>query len=203
MGHSWGGVVMLAAAAARPLDVSALVVLDSGHFDYADRPGTHPEWSLEERVAATAADQPTYADHTDLVRQVQADVRRPLTEAYIAGLGPAMRETASGALAPVAEPSTRAAAQHGMVSERSLDRWSALADADVPALLLLATEPEAVRLRNEKGERAVHARHPGVDTRALPGWGHDLIGDGGPALARIIGDWLVPALSPPRPPAAG
>src|SRR4249919_3196848 len=37
MGHSWGGVVMLAAAAGRPVDVAALVLLDSGQHDYADR----------------------------------------------------------------------------------------------------------------------------------------------------------------------
>ena len=203
MGHSWGGVVMLAAAAARPRGVSALVVLDSGHFDYAGRPGTHPEWSLDERVAATTADQPTYRDRTDLLRQVQDDLRRPMSEAYVAGLGPALRETASGSLVPVAELRTRAAAQHGMIDERSLSRWSTLSDADVPALLLLATEPEPIRLWNEAGERAVLARHPGVDARSLPGWGHDLIGDGGPALADIIGDWLMPDLSPPRPRATG
>ena len=92
MGHSWGGVVTLAAAADRPSDVSALVLLDSGQFDYVDRAGTHPEWSLAERADAIAATQPTYADRADLLRQVQDDLRRPLTEAYAAGLDPALRE---------------------------------------------------------------------------------------------------------------
>ena len=87
MGHSWGGIVMLAAAAQRPLDVSALVLLDSGQHDYADRPGTHPEWSLEDRAAAIAAAQPAYADRADLLRQIQDDLRRPLTAAYTAGIG--------------------------------------------------------------------------------------------------------------------
>jgi pimeloyl-ACP methyl ester carboxylesterase len=191
MGHSWGGVVMLAAAADRPHDVSALVLLDSGQLDYGDRPGTHPEWSREDRAAAIADGQPAYADRADLLRQVQDDVRRPLTEAYTAGLWPAMRETATGALEPVVSALTRAAAQDGMLRERSLGRWAALAAADVPALLLLATEPGPVRAANDEGERAVRARHPGADIRTLPGWGHDLIADGGPALAEIIGDWLV------------
>ena len=192
MGHSWGGVVMLAAAGDRPRDVAALVLLDSGQIDYADRPGTHPEWSLDERAAAITAAQPTYADRSDLLRQVQADVRRPLTEAYAAGLAPAMRESSSGSLQPVVTALTRAAAQHGMLQERSLDRWSALAGADVRALLLLATEPEPVRAANDQAARVVTAQHPGADIRALPGWGHDLVADGRPALAAIIGDWLTP-----------
>jgi pimeloyl-ACP methyl ester carboxylesterase len=193
MGHSWGGVVMLAAAAQRPRDVAALVLLDSGQFDYVDRPGSHPEWSLEDRAAAITAGQPTYADRADLLRQIQQDVRRPMTADYTAGLWPAMRETATGALEPVVSPLTRAAAQDGMLRERSLNRWPALSDAGVPALLLLATEPEPVRVANDEGARAVRARHPAAEVRPLPGWGHDLIGDGGPALAEIIGDWLTTA----------
>jgi pimeloyl-ACP methyl ester carboxylesterase len=190
MGHSWGGVVMLAAAAERPSDVAALVLLDSGQQDYADRPGTHPEWSLADRAAAITAGQPTYADRADLLRQVQQDLRRPLTAAYTDGLWPALRETASGALVPVVSALTRAAAQDGMLHERSLGRWGPLAAADVPALLLLATEPEPVRVANEEGARAVLARHPAADVRPMPGWGHDLIGDGGPALAEVVGGWL-------------
>jgi pimeloyl-ACP methyl ester carboxylesterase len=193
MGHSWGGLVMLAAAAERPLDVAALVLLDSGQHDYADRPGSHPEWSLADRAAAITAAQPTYAERADLLRQIQQDVRRPLTAAYAAGLWPAIRETASGALVPVVSALTRAAAQDGMLHERSLDRWESLATAGVPALLLLATEPEPVRVANEEGALAVLARHRAADVRPMPGWGHDLIGDGGPALAEIIGDWLTTA----------
>jgi len=190
MGHSWGGVVMLAAAAERPGDVSALVLLDSGQFDYVDRAESHPEWPLEERAAAITAGQPAYADRADLLRQVQQDVRRPLTAAYTAGLWPALRETATGALEPVVSSLTRAAAQDGMLREQSLGRWAALTAADVPALLLLATEPEPVRVANDEGARAVLARHQTAEVRPMPGWGHDLIGDGGPALAEIIGDWL-------------
>jgi pimeloyl-ACP methyl ester carboxylesterase len=199
MGHSWGGVVMLAAAAGRPLDLSALVLLDSGQFDYADRPGTHPEWSLEQRSAAITATAPTYADRADLLRQVQEDLRRPMTDAYAAGLWPAMRETATGAMEPVVTPATRAAAQDGMLRERSLARWAALAGADVPALLLLATEPDPVRTANDEGAEAVRARHPGADVIPLPGWGHDVIGDGGPALAEIIGDWLTTGAGAAQP----
>ncbi len=35
-GHSWGGAVAMAYAATHPDDVRALILLDSGHLDYAD-----------------------------------------------------------------------------------------------------------------------------------------------------------------------
>src|SRR5215210_4681104 len=202
IGHSWGGIVMLAAAAQRPRDVSAMVLLDSGQFEYADRPGAHPEWSLDERVAAIAEDAPTYRDRADLLRQVQEAARRPLTEDYAAGLAASMRTTQDGFLDPVATPLVRASAQHAMLRERTLPHWDALADAAVPTLLLLATEPEPVRASNEVGARLVEARHPAAEIRSLPGWGHDLLADGGPALAGIIGTWLTSGagkVSPPHP----
>jgi pimeloyl-ACP methyl ester carboxylesterase len=189
MGHSWGGIVLLAAAAARPSHASALVLLDSGHFAYADSPGTHPEWTREERTAALTAGQPTYADRADLVRQLQDDVRRPLTDAYLAGIAPAMRELPDGALVPIVSPTTRAAAQHALLRERPLDRWPALAAADLPVLLLLATEP-APRVSHDVGVPRVRSAHPRADVRLMPGWGHDLIADGGPALAGVIGEWI-------------
>ncbi|MFL5954958.1 MAG: alpha/beta fold hydrolase [Gaiellaceae bacterium] len=40
MGHSWGGAIVVKYAGARPDDVRALVLLDSGHIDYGALPGT-------------------------------------------------------------------------------------------------------------------------------------------------------------------
>ena len=80
-----------------------------------------------------------------------------------------------------------------MLRERSLDRWAALVAAGVPVLLLLATEPEELGVANVEGGRAVRARHPQADVRSLPRCGHDLIADGGPAVAELVGDWLAVA----------
>jgi pimeloyl-ACP methyl ester carboxylesterase len=190
MGHSWGGVVLTHAAACRADDVAALVLLDSGHLDYADMPGTDPDLSLPDRITALEdSDEPIGrrdALHADLAK----DVRRPVTDLLLAALEPAVREQADGSLQAITTPRVRAAARHGLVRERSSERWAALAAAAVPVLLLLATEPAATKLNNEAGLLRMSAALPGLDARFLTGWGHDLIGDGGPALASIIGEWI-------------
>ena len=55
-GHSWGGTIAITAAAARPSDVAALVLFDSGHVDYSDVPDARPEATIEELVAELQAD---------------------------------------------------------------------------------------------------------------------------------------------------
>jgi pimeloyl-ACP methyl ester carboxylesterase len=49
MGHSWGGTVALATAAAAPGRVRALVLVDSGHIDYGSLPDV-PRQSLADWV---------------------------------------------------------------------------------------------------------------------------------------------------------
>jgi pimeloyl-ACP methyl ester carboxylesterase len=190
LGHSWGGLVMLAAAAERPSDVAGLVLLDSGHHDFSQRPTAHPEWTFAERTATIAAHITDYADADDVRAQLQAEVRRPVTDALVAGALAALRTGPDGQLQPVVSGLTVAAAQTGMLAERPLERWPVLAAAEVEVLLLLATEPESTRDSNEEGAAAVLAIHPGTDVRFLDGWGHDLVADGGDALADIIGEWV-------------
>ena len=202
MGHSWGGVVALRAAAERPADVEALVLLDSGHLDYADHPGSQPGQSLEDRASEVEGRLEVWADRAALHADVAADVRRPVTDLLLAALDPAVRPRHDGALVPVVSARTVAGARHGMVRERSSARWPALAEGGVPVLLLLADEPAEVRERNASGAARMAAAVPRLDARVMTGWGHDLVGDGGPALADVVVDWLDdvrPAgLRPPR-----
>ena len=107
-----------------------------------------------------------------------------------AGLARAAVRRAGGGVPAGGRPAVRAAARHGLVRERSSQRWAALQAAAVPVLLLLATEPPETKANNEAGLLRMSAALPGLDARFLTGWGHDLIGDGGPALASIIGEWI-------------
>jgi pimeloyl-ACP methyl ester carboxylesterase len=50
-GHSWGGAVAVTYAAMHPDDVRALVLLDSGHIDYADLAEAEIGKSYEDRLA--------------------------------------------------------------------------------------------------------------------------------------------------------
>ena len=189
VGHSWGGLVMLAAAATRPADTAGLVLLDSGHHDYAVRPGAHPEWTLAERTASIDARITDYADVEALRSSLQDDVRRPVPDALVAAALAAMRTGPDGRLRPVVAGRTVAAAQAGMLAERPLDRWPVIAAAGVDVLLLLATEP--TRDASEEGAATVLAAHPGAEVRLLEGWGHDLVADGGPALGAMVADWVL------------
>lgn len=190
MGHSWGGLVLVHAGAARGGDVAALVLLDSGHLAYADMPGTEPDQSLPERIAALEAVDLPLDTRAALHDELAHEVRRPVTDLLLAALEPAMRDQPDGSVELVVTARTRAAARHGMLRARPVDSWPAIAAADLPVLLLLATEPTETRVLNEAGLGPISAALPGLDARFLPGWGHDLISDGGPRLAAIIGSWL-------------
>jgi len=54
-GHSWGGAVAVTYAATYPDDVRALVLLDSGHIDYADLAEAEIGKSYDERLAEVLA----------------------------------------------------------------------------------------------------------------------------------------------------
>jgi pimeloyl-ACP methyl ester carboxylesterase len=190
MGHSWGGIVVTCAAAARPRDIAALVLLDSGHLDYADLPTSQPELSLADRIAELESSEEPIGNRDDLHADLARDARRPVTDLLLAALEPAVREQPDGSLRPVVTARRLAAVRHAMVRERPSRHWSTLHDAGLPVLLLLATEPAETRSLNEAGLARMSAAWPDLDARLLSGWGHDLISDGGPALAAIIGDWL-------------
>jgi pimeloyl-ACP methyl ester carboxylesterase len=190
MGHSWGGVVMTCAAATRPADVAALVLLDSGHVDYGDHPQSNAEQSLDDRAAEVETQLEVWADRAALHAEVAADVRRPVTDLLLAAVEPAVRARPDGALVPVVAARSLAGARHAMVRERSSTRWASLSDTGVPVLLLLADEPAEVREQNRAAAARMASVVPQLDARVMTGWGHDLIGDGGPDLAAEVGRWL-------------
>ena len=188
-GHSWGGTVAVHAAADRPSSVAALVLLDSGHLDYADDPGSNPEATLEERIERARSQIVELESFDALIDEVRREIPRPVTPELVEAIRAGIRETPSGP-EPIVTPETRGAAMQGAVDERPSRSWPVLADAAVPVLLLLATEPAEARERNEAALPAFLDSLPHAELRWCDGWGHDLLADGGPEVGDLVADWL-------------
>lgn len=189
MGHSWGGTVMTAFASAHPERVEGLVLVDSGHADYQDQPSFPHGKSFEDLVATYS--QPERSVRTtaeEFERDVEAEIGRAptpdLLEAFRAGL----REE-DGELVGIPTPAARASAMAGLMDTRVSASWPAIAEAGIPILLLLATEPAETRELNEAAAAAFAQRFPDAELRFFEGAGHDLFADAGPELARVVAEW--------------
>jgi len=190
IGHSWGGAVALSAAAARPDSVSAVVLLDSGHFDYQDLEDADPDATLEDLAEQSRARLVPVADWEELVREVRGEVRREPTETLL-GIFREGAEQRDDGLWPKSPPEVRAAALLGLLRGRRMSAlWPALGEAGVPVLLLTATEPPESRARNDEAAARLLAAIPTAEWRPVDGVGHDLIADRGPELGELVADWL-------------
>ncbi len=140
-GHSWGGAVVVAAAALRPHDARALVLLDGGHTDPGNWPDAQPEASFAELLAMLAAEPhpPTWDALAEILAE-SGDGQEWTLAAWREGVEIDPRDAS---FAWRAAPETLVAARMGLVRERLSDRWPAVAAAGIPTLLILATEPEA------------------------------------------------------------
>jgi pimeloyl-ACP methyl ester carboxylesterase len=196
MGHSWGGTVMTAFAAAHPARVDGLVLVDSGHLDYQDQPSFPHGESFDDLVAEYS--QPERSVRTTeerFAREVEAEVRRTPTPALLEAFRAGLRQE-GGELVGIPTPEARASAMTGLMDTRVSATWPAIAEAGIPILLLLATEPAETREQNEAAAAAFRERFPEAEIRSLEGAGHDLFADAGPELGRAVADWA--ARFPPR-----
>jgi pimeloyl-ACP methyl ester carboxylesterase len=174
MGHSWGGAVATTLAALHPDETGALVLVDSGHVDYADldsaRNSAPPvQWEWESRAAFTA--------------WLEENLERPTPE-VLAGYNAGVLERDGKAIGSSAESMLRA--RDGLL-ERLSSRWAAL--GGVPVLLLLATTPPHVDQNREHLPR-FQAAVPHADVRWVDGASHGVIADAGPKLGDEIGVWV-------------
>jgi pimeloyl-ACP methyl ester carboxylesterase len=196
MGHSWGGTVMTAFAAAHPERVDGLVLVDSGHLDYQDQPSFPHGESFDDLVAEYS--QPERSVRTtedDFAREVEAEVRRTPTSALLEAFRAGLREE-DGELVGIPTPEARASAMAGLMKSRVSASWPAIAEAGIPILLLLAAEPAETRSHNEAAATAFGDRFPDAEIRFFEGAGHDLFADAGPELGRVVAEWA--ARLPPR-----
>jgi pimeloyl-ACP methyl ester carboxylesterase len=174
MGHSWGGGVVTTLAALHPGETRGLVLVDSGHLDYADldsaRNSAPPiQWEWESRAAFTA--------------WLEENLERPTTE-MLAGYGAGVLDRDGKVIGSSAESMLRA--RDGLLERLSV-RWQAL--ADVPVLLLLATQPPHVD-QNREHLPKFQAAVPHADVRWVDGASHGVIADAGPRLGDEIGEWF-------------
>lgn len=189
MGHSWGGTVMTAFASAHPERVEGLVLVDSGHADYQDQPSFPHGKSFEDLVAMYS--QPERSVRTtaeDFERDVKAEVGRAPTPELLEAFRAGLREE-DGKLVGIPTPEARASAMAGLMDTRVSASWPAIAEAGIPILLLLATEPAETHELNEAAAAAFAQRFPDADLRSFEGAGHDLFADAGPELARVVAEW--------------
>jgi pimeloyl-ACP methyl ester carboxylesterase len=190
IGHSWGGAVALEAAATRPESVSAVVLLDSGHFDYQDLEGVEPDATLEDLTEESRARLVPVADWDELLREVRSEIRREPTETLLAVFREGVEQRDDG-LWPKSLPEVRAAALLGLLRGRRMSSlWPVLGEAGVPVLLVTGTEPPETRPQSEEAARRLLAAIPTAEWRPLDGAGHDLIADRGPELGELLADWL-------------
>jgi pimeloyl-ACP methyl ester carboxylesterase len=182
MGHSWGGA--LAVRAARRVDPSALVLLDSGHIDYGDLPDVDPQKSWDRWLAEARERDAAWPDREAFERDLREGVPRWSDELLDCFL-PGTHEQDGRLVGAPAE--ARAAAMAGLSRARSSDDWPSL--AGVPTLLLLATvEPWAEQ--NRKSLPRFDAAVPHAEVRWLEETSHGILSDVGPDLGRLVADWL-------------
>ena len=189
LGHSWGGTIMTAFAAANPERVDGLVLVDSGHMDYQDAPGFPHGRSYDDLVEdARAPERTIRTTAEEFERDAQEEVRRPITPELMKAFRAGLREE-DGQLVSIVAPETRASAMYGLMGTRVTESWPAIAAAGLPILLLLATEPQETGEQNRRAAEVFARRFPDAEIHFLENAGHDLFADAGPELARIVAEW--------------
>lgn len=186
-GHSWGGTIAITAAAARPADVAALVLFDSGHLDYSDVPDARPEATIEELVAELQADPvpDTWEGLVALLAEHGLD--KPWTlDAWREGFAVAP----DGRITRIASDVALAAARRGLMRARASEAWPAVAAAAIPTLVLLATEPPEQRQQNADAAARLRAAVPHADVRPIEGMSHAVFADLGADAGTLAADWL-------------
>jgi pimeloyl-ACP methyl ester carboxylesterase len=185
-GHSWGGAIALHLAAAYPERVRALVLVDSGHLDYADDPNGDINASMEQMIEQGEARRIRARDRAQVAADLDLDIDDPVVDSFMAGL----MDDGEGGLITRTLGTTRGPAMYHLMRSRQTDQWPAIAAAGLPTLLLLATVPDAARTRNEAAGEQFQAAIPQADVRFVEGATHSLITDLRDEFGESVREWL-------------
>jgi pimeloyl-ACP methyl ester carboxylesterase len=185
-GHSWGGAIACHLAAARPEVVRSLVLVDSGHLDYAETPGVDLDSSIEELAAAAEAARLRLPDREHVAEFVGVDVDDVLVDAFLEG----METDVEGHLVSRTRGSASGAARFHLARSRQSETWPLIARQGTPTLLLLATEPEQARQLNAAGASRFAAAMPHAEVRWVEGATHSLLTDERERFGVTVSEWL-------------
>jgi pimeloyl-ACP methyl ester carboxylesterase len=106
------------------------------------------------------------------------------------------RRRAETADADFVEPEFAAAALYGVDVEPPTEMLGALADANVPVLLLVSNEPHVERRAADLAR--FKAVLPRAQVRTIEGAGHNLLADAPAETTRLVGEWLRSAVPAPH-----
>lgn len=188
-GHSWGGSIAVHAAAVRPDRVQALVLVDSGHLDYADQPAADLGRSLDSLSTEAEAARRRAPDRAGVAKDLELDPDDPVVGAFLEG----MMVDGDGGLISRTLGTSRGAAMYHLMRARQSEQWQAIAGARIPTLLLLATQPDEIRSMNEAGAARFRDAVPHADVRFIEGATHSLITDLRDGFGETVARWLAEA----------
>jgi pimeloyl-ACP methyl ester carboxylesterase len=182
IGHSLGGAIAMRMQQESGPQLDALVLVDSGHIDYADVDPDAANLSLADWVQRARERRLVVPDPAGLAEAMELRPDDPLVDDLLLGL---VEE--DGRLVSRASPETQGAAFYQLGRARQTETWPALQEEQIPTLLLLATEPPAALEQNRRAAHAFRAVIHTAEVQLLEGATHSLVTD----LRRTFGQLVL------------
>jgi pimeloyl-ACP methyl ester carboxylesterase len=185
VGHSWGGAIAMRMQMEAGPQVGALVLVDSGHVDYADVDKEAAELSLDDWVQRARDRRLVVPDRAALAAALEVAVDDSLMDDLLLGM-----VEDNGRLVQRSTPEAQGAALYHLGRARQTAAWPALQEEQIPTLLLLATEPTATLEQNQKAAHAFEAVIHQAEVQLLEGTTHSLVTDIRIAFGQVVAEWL-------------